>query len=183
MQLYPKVTKITKTQRGNYIETNKRSTLDATIPVSDRTNLIIGGATSKREVFPQRNLHYVKWQVAHDLDICPSYVGKADCDVDHCGFLHLDDRTQWKDTGSKDIKEFLRYNEYHANRNREMVQKQIDAYGEERCWRQYERSVIIGRGIYDPVEWQEHEELKKQLKRSKNKVRKRKADNSGVLHN
>ena len=174
MQLYPKVSKITKTQRGNYIETNKRSTVDATIPVSDRTNLIIGGATRERLVFKGRNVHYVKWQVAHDSDVCVTYAQKAQCSFgEQCEFLHLKERTKYRDGHSADVKEFERYNRVHSLKNIELVTAQVNAYRNERCWRQYEKGVVIERGIYDPVQWKEKEEAAKALKAQK-KLRKRK---------
>ena len=54
-----------------------------------------------------------------------------------------------------------------------LVTAQANAYRNERCWRQYEKGVVIERGIYDPVQWKEKEEAAKALKAQK-KLRKRK---------
>ena len=166
--------RINKTQMTAYLDKNSRSNVDASVNTEDRTNLIIGGATRERLVFKGRNVHYVKWQVAHDSDVCVTYAQKAQCSFgEQCEFLHLKERTKYRDGHSADVKEFERYNRVHSLKSTELVTAQVNAYRNERCWRQYEKGVVIERGIYDPVQWKEKEEAAKALKAQK-KLRKRK---------
>ena len=166
---------ITKTQMKSYLETNQRSNVDVSVNTEDRTNLIIGGATRERLVFKGRNVHYVKWQVAHDSDVCVTYAQKAQCSFgEQCEFLHLKERTKYRDGHSADVKEFERYNRVHSLKNIELVTAQVNAYRNERCWRQYEKGVVIERGIYDPVQWKEKEEAAKAQKVQRKAAKKRK---------